>query len=115
MVSVPGRERWTGATIRAIMAVFPEKQISRGDDLSRIWHTATFSPDDSPARIREELVCPACGHHDPGDAHLRITDNSVRIFCSSCGAFVTIMLSDEQARAIRRCSTTLSAIAPDAP
>jgi transcription elongation factor Elf1 len=81
--------------------------------LSRICHAATFAPDDSPARIREELVCPACGHQDPGDAHLRVTDNSVRIFCGACGAFITITMSDEQARAMRRCSNTLSAIADD--
>lgn len=78
--------------------------------MSRVFHIATFSPDDSPARIREELVCPACGHQDPGEAHLRISDNTVRIFCSACGAFVTITLSDEQAQAIRRCSATLSTI-----
>ena len=78
--------------------------------MSRIWHTATFEPDASPALIREQLACPACGHQDPGDAHLRITDNTVRIFCSACGSFITIALSDEQAGAIRRCSTTLSAL-----
>lgn len=81
--------------------------------MSQIWHTATFGPDASPARIREELVCPACGHEDPGDAHLRITENSLRIFCGACGAFVTIVMSDEQARAIRRSSSILSAISVD--
>jgi transcription elongation factor Elf1 len=78
--------------------------------LSQIFHTATFSPDDSPERIREELACPACGHADPGDTHLRVTDNSLRIFCTACGSFITVMLSDEQAQAIRRSSVTLSAI-----
>ena len=78
--------------------------------MSRVFHTATFSPEDSPARIGEELVCPACGHQDPGEAHLRITDNTLRIFCSSCGAFVTITLSEPQTEAIRRCSGSLSAI-----
>jgi len=78
--------------------------------LSRVWHTATFGPDDSPDRIRNELACPVCGHRDPGQAHLRISDNTLRIFCSACGAFVTITMSDEQAGAIRRCSATLSAI-----
>jgi transcription elongation factor Elf1 len=78
--------------------------------LSQIFHTATFKADDSPARIREELVCPVCGHGDPGDTHLRITDNSLRIFCTECGAFITVLLDDEQAQAVRRGSATLSAI-----
>jgi transcription elongation factor Elf1 len=78
--------------------------------LSQIFHTATFKPDDSPARIREEFACPSCGHGDPGDTHLRITDNSLRIFCTGCGAFITIVLSDEQAQAVRRGSAVLSAI-----
>jgi transcription elongation factor Elf1 len=78
--------------------------------VSQVFHIATFSPEDSPARIREELVCPACGHDDPGEAHLRISDNTLRIFCSSCGAFITITMSDEQANAIRSCSATLSTI-----
>jgi len=82
--------------------------------MSQVFHIATFSPDDSPARIREELVCPACGHADPGEAHLRISDNTLRIFCSSCGAFVTITMSDEQTEAIRRCSATLSTVS-DSP
>jgi len=55
-------------------------------------------------------VCPACGHEDPGEAHVRISDSTVRIFCSACGAFVTIALSEEQAQAIRRCSSVLSTI-----
>jgi hypothetical protein len=79
--------------------------------MSQIFHTATFKADDSPARIREELVCPACGHGDPGDTHLRMTDdNSLRIFCTGCGAFITVLLNDEQAQAVRRGSATLSAI-----
>jgi transcription elongation factor Elf1 len=78
--------------------------------MSRVFHIATFSPEDSPARIREELVCPACGHEDLGEAHLRISDNTLRIFCSACGAFATITLSEEQAEAIRGCSATLSTI-----
>jgi transcription elongation factor Elf1 len=78
--------------------------------LSRVWHTATFDPDDSPARIRDELACPVCGHQDPDEAHLRISDNTLRIFWSACGAFVTTALSEQQAGAIRRCSATLSAV-----
>jgi transcription elongation factor Elf1 len=78
--------------------------------LSRITHTATFNPQDSPARIREELACPACGHRDLGAAHLRITDDTIRIFCSGCGSFVTIVMTEAQAHAVRRCSATLSTI-----
>lgn len=78
--------------------------------MSRVMHTATFEPDASPALIREQLACPVCGHQDLGDAHLHITDNTVRLFCSSCGSFITFALTDEQAGAIRRCSATLSAI-----
>lgn len=78
--------------------------------MSRVFHIATFSPEDSPGRIREELVCPACGHDDLGEAHLRMSDDTLRIFCSACGAFITITLSEEQAQAIRRCSETLSTI-----
>jgi transcription elongation factor Elf1 len=78
--------------------------------MSRVIHIATFSPEDSPARIREELVCPACGHDDLGEAHLRMSDDTLRIFCSGCGAFITITLSEQQAQAIRRCSVTLSTI-----
>jgi hypothetical protein len=79
--------------------------------VSRVFRIATFGPTDSPARIREELVCPACGYQDPGEAHLRISDDcTVRIFCSACGAFVTIALSEEQVETIRGCSADLSAI-----
>lgn len=78
--------------------------------MSRIIRQATFNREDSPARIRQELVCPACGHRDPGDTHLRITDSSLRIFCTACGAFITIVLTGEQADAVRRCLATLSAI-----
>jgi transcription elongation factor Elf1 len=70
--------------------------------MSRVFHIATFSPGDSPARIREELACPACGHQDPGEAHPQMSDNTLRIFCSGCGAFVTITMTEEQAEAIRR-------------
>jgi transcription elongation factor Elf1 len=78
--------------------------------VSRVFHTATFDPQDTPARIREELVCPACGHDDLGKAHLQMSDDTLRIFCGGCGAFITITLSEEQAQAIRRCSATLSTI-----
>jgi hypothetical protein len=58
----------------------------------------------------QDLACPACGHADPGEAHTWMSDNKIRIFCEGCGAFVTISVSDEQARALHRWSATLSAI-----
>ena len=70
--------------------------------MSHISHTATFSPADPPTRILEDLACPGCGHQDPTDAHRPISENRMRIFCDCCGAFITIVLSDEQARAINR-------------
>ena len=71
--------------------------------MSDISYTATFSPDDSLARILEDLACPVCGQQDPGDAHRSITSNKMRIFCDRCGAFITVSFSDEQARALHRC------------
>jgi len=67
-----------------------------------ISHTAKFSPADTLPRILEDLACPACGHQDRRDAPRSITGNKMRIFCDCCGAFITITLSDEQARALRR-------------
>ena len=75
--------------------------------MTGICHTAKFSATDALPRILEDLVCPACGHQDPGDAHSSITDNRIRIFCDCCGAFVTILLSDKQALVLRRHSATL--------
>ncbi|MGA2927027.1 MAG: hypothetical protein ABSG43_13705 [Solirubrobacteraceae bacterium] len=78
--------------------------------MSYVSHTATFSPTDPLARMLEDLDCPVCGHHDPGDAHRWITDNKVRIFCDCCGAFITISMTDDQARAIHKWSAALPAI-----
>ena len=78
--------------------------------MSEIRHTATFGADADPERIRAALACPVCGHQEPGVAHLRITDNSLRIFCNGCAAFIVVSLSDEQARAIERCSGTRETI-----
>ena len=78
--------------------------------MTHISRTAKFNPADTLPRILEELACPVCGHHDPGDAHLWITDNKVRIFCDCCGSFITTFMSDEQARAVHRWSHTLPTI-----
>ena len=67
-------------------------------DISR---TAQFSPSDTLPRILEDLACPACGHQEPGHACRSVVDGKMRIFCDSCGAFITISLSDEQARVLR--------------
>jgi uncharacterized Zn finger protein len=77
--------------------------------LPQLFHTATFSPVDPLPRIIEDLACPACGHHD-SDVRNWISDNTIRVFCDCCGAFVTIVLSDEQARAIHISSGTPSSI-----
>ena len=79
--------------------------------MSYVSHTATFSPTDPLARMLQDLDCPVCGHHDPGDAHRWITNNKVRIFCDCCGSFITISMTDEQARAIHQWPARLPAIA----
>jgi transcription elongation factor Elf1 len=78
-----------------------------------IARSAKFSPDDTLDRILDDLACPACGHQDPGSAHKWLDDNQLRIFCEGCGAFVTVSVTDEQARAIHRRSTSMPAIAND--
>lgn len=70
--------------------------------MPNILHTAQFSPTDTARRILEDLACPACGRQDPADAYSLITNNKIRVFCDGCGAFITIALNDEQARAIHR-------------
>jgi transcription elongation factor Elf1 len=72
--------------------------------MSQVTHIARFSPDDPQSRILEDLACPACGRQDLGDAHTRITHNEMRVFCEDCGAFVTIVMSDEQVQAVHRLS-----------
>jgi hypothetical protein len=69
-------------------------------------YTARFSPTDAPARIRADLACPACGYQDPEVLHSQIVDREIHVFCDCCGAFVTIVLTDEQARALQRLSET---------
>lgn len=69
--------------------------------MPQVIHIAKFSPGDPQARIVEELACPACGRCDVGDAHTRIVENQMRLFCDDCGSFVTIVLSDAQVLAIQ--------------
>jgi hypothetical protein len=69
--------------------------------VSEVIRIATFRPGDTPTRMLEDLACPACGHRDAEDAFPPIAGDRVRIFCDCCGAFTTIILSDEQAAAMR--------------
>jgi hypothetical protein len=64
-------------------------------------HTATFRATDGPSRMLADLACPACGHVEARELPDRIAMNRMRIFCDCCGAFVTILLTDEQVQAIR--------------
>ncbi len=70
--------------------------------MTRISRTASFAPDDPPLVILDDLACPACGRQDPRAFRCPISDNRLRLFCDGCGAFVTVLLSDEQALAIER-------------
>lgn len=72
-----------------------------GGRLPEIVNIANFDPADPPSRILEALACPACRRQEPELAD-RVTGTEVRIFCDSCGAFVSFSLSDEQADAVRR-------------
>jgi hypothetical protein len=78
--------------------------------LPAISHIATFNPTGARRRILEDLACPACGHCDPAVAYSRVIENKIRLFCDCCGSFITILLSEEQARVLHHWSATL----PDA-
>lgn len=69
--------------------------------MPEISRTAQFSPSDPLPHILEDLACPACGHQQPGARYRSVVDKKMRIFCDRCGAFITISLSDEQARVLR--------------
>jgi hypothetical protein len=69
--------------------------------VSEVIRIATFGPGDSREQILEELACPACGHREPAEAFPAITGDRVRLFCDCCGTFTTIILSGEQAAAVR--------------
>jgi hypothetical protein len=70
--------------------------------VSEVIRIATFRPEDSIARMLEDLACPACGHREQAAAFPAISGDRIRIFCDCCGAFATIVLSEEQAAAMRR-------------
>ncbi len=65
-------------------------------------HAATFGPADPLPRILQDLACPACGYQDPDLAGHPVTGRTLRVFCDSCGTFVTFSLTDEQAEALQR-------------
>lgn len=69
--------------------------------MSEVIRIATFAPGDSREQILEELACPACGHREPAEAFPAISGDRVRFFCDCCGTFTTIILSAEQAAAVR--------------
>ncbi len=69
--------------------------------MPQLMHSAEFDVADAPERMLAELACPACGYRDPGAAYRVSPGNRVRFFCDGCGAFVTIQLSDAQARVVR--------------
>ena len=70
--------------------------------MSEVICIATFRPEDSMARMLEDLACPACGHREQANAFPSISGDRIRVFCDCCGTFATIVVSDEQAAALRR-------------
>lgn len=77
--------------------------------MSQLIHTATFAAADALDRMLEDIACPACGYRDPADTYRLTPGNRVRFFCDGCGAFVTIVLSEAQADAVRHWSSTVAA------
>jgi hypothetical protein len=71
--------------------------------MSKFSYPAPFASADSPERICEGLACPVCGRQDPHAAERQVVDGKLRILCDGCGACITFVLSDEQARAIESC------------
>jgi hypothetical protein len=78
------------------------------DALTEITRTAEFAPADATPWILRDIACPACGYRDPAGPERLSPGNRVRFFCDGCGAFVTILLSDAQAAAVRRWSSEVS-------
>ena len=69
-------------------------------------HTAQFGPGEPVARMLDDMACPDCGYLEPAETYRLTPGNRVRYFCDGCGAFVTIELSDAQADAVQRFSST---------
>jgi hypothetical protein len=53
----------------------------------------------------DDIACPACGHLDSADTYRLTPGNQVRFFCDGCGAFVTVLLDEAQADAVRHWSS----------
>ena len=69
--------------------------------MAELTHTAQFNPAGGVTEILEGIACPGCGYREPADSYRVSPGNRVRFFCDGCGAFVTIVLSDRQADAVR--------------
>jgi hypothetical protein len=69
--------------------------------MAQISYTAKFRPDDALAEILKELTCHACGHRQSDPLPRPTTDNRLRIFRDRFGTFTTILLSEEQVRAMQ--------------
>jgi hypothetical protein len=64
--------------------------------MANLTHTVILRPGGSVAEMLEELICPACGHSDPGNALPSISGDRARMFCDCCGTFVTIVFTGAQ-------------------
>ncbi len=73
--------------------------------MAQLTHTARFGAADALERMLDDIACPACGYLDPADTYRLTPGNKVRFFCDGCGAFVTILLDDAQAEAVRHWSS----------
>ena len=76
--------------------------------MTEITDTAQFAPADAAFRILQDIACPGCGYLEQADSFRLSPGNRVRFFCDCCGAFVTIVMSDGQADAVRRWSSGAS-------
>lgn len=64
-------------------------------------HVAGYGHGHPLDRLVADLCCPRCGYHDPNGSHTGVQDGSLRYFCDSCGAFVTVALTPAQARVLQ--------------
>lgn len=78
--------------------------------MAQLTHTARFGATEALERMLDDIACPACGYLDPADTYRLTAGNKVRFFCDGCGAFVTIVLNDGQAEAVRRWSSIGSTV-----
>jgi len=68
--------------------------------MTNLTRPATFRETDPLTTILADLTCPRCGYQEPGSTPPPVADGSLRIFCEGCGAFITILLTAGQARAL---------------